>query len=273
MADEQWDSVDEDASAEENQKVDQSLGGELDNMFQEAEDDFGNITILVYGDAGTGKTHFSLTGDEPIFAIDTEGPLGKIQSKLDKSVKINEVQYYTDDNEIDGTESMEELLKIGKMLYQRSKAGKSMPGTVVVDSMSDVWYYGQRYMKEEVYREKGRDQTYQFDWTIANNAMRTLTKQLMNSDCDVVLTAQEQEKRDDSGEGTGEFKPKGWKKLPYQVDVIMRIQDTVDIDIDTEEETRVREGHVEKCRPNDDLVGTTIQDPTVKKLKEEMKNA
>lgn len=270
----QWDDVDDDSSEEQNpdkeQELDSSLDRGLDEMFEEADDEFGSLTILVFGDAGTGKTHFSMTGDDPIWALDTEGPLSKIQSKMDKKVMVNEVQYYNDNNEIDGTKSMNELTTVGKKLYNKSKTGAEMPGTVVVDSMSDVWYYAQRYMKEEVYREHGRDQTYQFDWTIANNQMRTFTKQLMNAECDVVMTAQEQQEYDDSGNAKDQYSPKAWKKLPYQVDVIMRLEEDIDIDTETGEEERIRRGHIQKCRPNDDLVGEEIKNPTVKKLKGEI---
>lgn len=262
----------QDQTPDEQQDLDNELEGGLDDMFEEADDEFGSLTVLVFGDAGTGKTHFTLTGGDPIYAIDTEGPLSKIQSKMDNMVKVKEVQYYNDNNEIDGTKSMNVMTTIGKKLYSisRSNNQEQMPETIVIDSMSDVWYYAQRYMKEEVYREHGRDQTYQFDWTIANNQMRTLTKQLMNSDVDVIMTAQEQQEYDDSGNAKDSYSPKAWKKLPYQVDVIMRLEEDIDIDTETGTEERIRRGHIQKCRPSDDLVGEEIKNPTMKKLKEEI---
>lgn len=103
--------------------------------------------ILGYGNPGTGKTHFGFTLPEPIFCIDTENKAHSITDKFDKEIYIFEVNNY--DEAISALNQALDALE----MYQKEDGVR---GTLMVDSMSNLWDWAQQKYMEMAYpgREK-----------------------------------------------------------------------------------------------------------------------
>jgi hypothetical protein len=102
--------------------------------------------VLGYGNPGTGKTHFGFTMPEPVFCIDTENKAHSITDKFDKEIYLFEVDNY--DEAINAlSQSLDALEK-----YQTEEGVR---GTLMVDSMSNMWDWAQQKYMEMAY--PGRD--------------------------------------------------------------------------------------------------------------------
>lgn len=118
-----------------------------DAMEKDESDDKEHIwRVLGYGNPGTGKTHFGFTMPEPVFCIDTENKAHSITDKFDKEIYLFEVNNY--DEAINAlSQSLDALEK-----YQTEEGVR---GTLMVDSMSNMWDWAQQKYMEMAY--PGRD--------------------------------------------------------------------------------------------------------------------
>lgn len=135
--------------------------------------------ILLFGDSNTGKTYIASTCPAPIFFIDTEGraDLTKKYYFNNKDIKIFcPLEVRLDFNEqnavekaINPTESIMKIKKAIAQLGKKAQLGQIKGGTIVVDSMSDIWSWCQEDGKERLAKAGKIDSlTFrmknQFDW-------------------------------------------------------------------------------------------------------------
>lgn len=102
--------------------------------------------FLIYGNPGVGKTHFSLTMPDPIAFIDTEGKGHAIFDKFpDKDIIPWEVRNY-DEAKVALSEALDVLHA------HHNETGEL--GTIVVDSMGNMWDWAQQKHLEKAYPGK-----------------------------------------------------------------------------------------------------------------------
>lgn len=91
--------------------------------------------VMPWGLPGTGKTHFAMTMPEPIAFIDTESKADTVAQKFtDADAALFQVADYDE-----AVEAMETALA---WLDER-RENEGVRGTVVVDSMTDMWEWSQ----------------------------------------------------------------------------------------------------------------------------------
>lgn len=170
------------------------------------------LKVGIYGNFATGKTHFALTAPEPIFVIDTEMGVSPLAYQFpDKDIKILDVA------EKDGSKSFRRFEKAVEHIEKQEKIG-----TVVIDSVSDLWDYAQEYAKVNIFKIKPQDRlAQQWDWGIINKLYLSLILRLIKLDCNLILTAREQEIYAGAGQPTNMVKPKWQKNTGFWVDFVL----------------------------------------------------
>lgn len=111
---------------------------------EEAEEQDHLWKFLIYGNPGTGKTHFAYTMPEPVCMIDTEGKADAITGKFsdDKEIYLWQPQNY---DEL--VTSLDEALDV----LDAFKSQEGIVGSVVVDSISLAWDWAQQKHMEMAY--------------------------------------------------------------------------------------------------------------------------
>ena len=214
------------------------------------------LKIGIYGDFATGKTHFALTAPEPIFIIDTEMGASPLAYQFkEKDIKVLDVA------EKDGSKSYEKVEKAIEFITKQDKIG-----TVVIDSVSDLWDYAQEYGKVNVFKIRPQDRLkQQWDWGIINKLYLNLILRLIKLDCNLILTARETEVYARAGEPLGIYKPKWQKNTGFWVDFVLynskKIDKTGVVNFNT---------YVEKSRPVGKLMNKRFLNLNFIKLKEEI---
>lgn len=97
---------------------------------------------LGYGNPGTGKTHYGFTHPEPIFCIDTENKAHSITDKFDKEIFLFEVNNYDE-----ATNALNQSLDALEAYWNE----ENVRGTLMVDSMSNMWDWAQQKYMEMAY--------------------------------------------------------------------------------------------------------------------------
>lgn len=136
------DDVPEDASPIERLAPDAVSGSEAAEMESKSR-------ILIWGQPGRGKTHFSYTMPEPVCMIDTERKGEAIVDKFDKEIFLWQP---TDWDE--AREALDQAIDL--LDHWEDEHGDR--GTIVVDSMSEMWELSQQKHVEEHYPGKTVDE-------------------------------------------------------------------------------------------------------------------
>lgn len=114
-----------------------------DAMDKDESDDKEHIwRLLGYGNPGTGKTHFGFTMPEPVFCIDTENKAHSITDKFDKEIYVFEV-----DNYDEATNALNQSLDALQAYLDQ----EGVRGTLMVDSMANMWDWAQQKYMEMAY--------------------------------------------------------------------------------------------------------------------------
>ena len=139
-------------------------------------------------------------------------------------------------------------------------------GTIVVDSVTDIWSWVQAYAKTKVFKIAIEDRfKQQWDWSVPSSLIRKNVQKLINKNCDVILTAREDEIYEGAGKPAGRFKPNCYKKIPYMVDIVLYHEQKYMNKIIT------FQAKIEKCRQKGNLIGKIIEFPDMNKIKEMLK--
>jgi len=107
-------------------------------------------TSMVWADPGMGKSHYCYTMPEPVCFIDTENKADDIAHKFtDKQIHIWQPSVFDE-----AVQARDEALSL--LSEYKSQADKQ--GTLVVDSMADIWEWSQHKYIEKWYPDTPPDQ-------------------------------------------------------------------------------------------------------------------
>lgn len=162
--------------------------------------------MLFFGDTNVGKTCCAMTFPEPIFIIDTEKRANKTKKyhyagkdvRIFDPVVIKE-DYVDDADAINYPASIDNITNFVVALNRKIQSGEIKQGTLVVDSLTDIWKWVQEWGKERLVKiGKVNRETMaiknQFDWGIMNgkNArLMLLFRHVTKSGLNFVGTARE----------------------------------------------------------------------------------
>lgn len=213
------------------------------------------LKIGIYGDFATGKTHFGLTCPEPIFILDTENG----SSLLAGSFKGKDIRVL-DVCEADGVKSYDKIVEAVNYIIKQDKVG-----TVIIDSVSDLWDFCQENAKIKVFKMSIFDRLkQQFDWGIINKMYLSVLKKLIDKECNLVVTAREAEVYAGAGQPTSIVKPKWQKSTGYWMDLVLYASKKVTKDGCTFISS------VEKSRQFKELMGKQFYNLTYQQLADEI---
>ena len=233
------------------------------------------IKMAVHGQQKVGKTRFSLTGPGPVYVIATEPGLRPL-IRLFPDKEIYFVDVYEVDSEglfeVEPTKTLEKIDAAVQFIRAKCKEDPKSVGTVVVDSVTDIWKWVQEWMKTQILKiDKTARVRQQWDWGYANSKYQNIIMQLVSLPCHVILTAQDKEQYSGPGEPSGVYTPRWMGQTPYWVDIIVSLVKLTD----PNEGTIKYFGTIEDSRHmNADLkpiVGKDIEDLDFPKLLKEIK--
>ncbi len=161
--------------------------------------------VLAEGLQGAGKTHFAMTFPEPIFILDTENRADKVASKF-AGVKPVYRKRISSFNEIRQT------------LVQ--KIFEYPGGTIVIDSGSDLQMLAELEYLEEAKVEKVYP-TYL--WVRIWEKIDGMIATIRDRGFHCVITGRLRDEYIDDGKKTGNLVLEGYRKLPYRVDIHLRL--------------------------------------------------
>jgi len=211
------------------------------------------IVVSMTGKAKTGKTHFSLTGPEPViyFNVDigTEGVVEKFQ-KLGKQILIYDVRVPREGVSKDVWSQMWSDFKL-----RARKAYSIRSGTVVWDTASEVYELARLSHFGKLTEVKPSD------YAVVNNEWREVLRIAYDSPVNTIFVhkvkAVWRMVASSSGRSsltkTDDFELSGFSEMDYlvQLNLIMNR-------IDTENGPEFS-AFVKDCRQNPDIAGTTLE--------------
>lgn len=228
------------------------------------------LKILLYGDSGTGKTHFALQSTPgKILIFDAESGADLFEGR-----KGFDFDYWTDDDGLK-TASIRELNKA--INYLESEEGRKQYETFVIDPISDIWdnIQAQRLdYKDEKAAEKAKKTNKEFDIDSRNEAelenfnqkdwadMKRIYKNMMlrlkNLPQNIILIAREKEITETKPNGemvrTGEYTYEAEKNTKYAVDFNIRLV--------FDEKTKKRYAVIAKTRSDEFEKAQIFDNPT-----------
>ena len=222
-----------------------------ENPFKPAADTALYIKAFLFGDTGSGKTHFGLNAPGKVAMIDTEGG-----STFFKGV--------VPDFDVLSTKSFKDV--IGALDYIEATPGSY--GTVIIDPISVVYETLQdAALKARVARNSRANKPTEDveleirDWGTIKRNLKTLMNRLANARCHVIVIARE---KDDSVLKGGELikngvKPDAEKSTAYYFDVVLHTAIKGEARIFTVRKAR---GVLGKALP----LGSQYTDPTFESL-------
>lgn len=183
------------------------------------------LKTAVHGLPKSGKTRFGLTWPPPIYVISTEPGLRPL-IKLFPNKEIFFVDVYEPDYEglfeVEPTKTLSKIDSAVRLIRDKVREKPESVGTVVVDSVTDIWKWVQEWMKADILKiDKTARVRQQWDWGHANNKYQNIIMQLLSLPTHLVLTAQDKEEYAGPGGGTGIFSARWMKQTPYWVDIII----------------------------------------------------
>ena len=214
------------------------------------------LKIGLYGDFATGKTHFCLTAPEPIFILDTEmGSAPLAYNFPGKDIRVLDVA------EKDGTASYQKIVEAVEFISKEEKVG-----TIVLDSITDLWEFSQEYAKVNIFKIKPEDRLkQQWDWGQINKIYMKVLMKLLKIDCNLIVTARESEVYAGPGQITNQVKPKWQKTTGFWVDVVLHNTKKIDKTGKNNFNTTI-----EKCRQRGDAQGKMFPNMDFGKLESEL---
>lgn len=215
------------------------------------------LKVGIYGDFGTGKTHFALTAPEPVFIIDTEMGSALLSHNFEgKDIKVLDVA------ETDATASYEKISDAIDLIAEQKDVG-----TVIFDSATDLWEICQEYAKINIFKIKPEARlAQQWDWGVINKLYMKMIMKLLRLDCNMIITAREAEVYAGAGQPTSQVKPKWQKSTGHWVDFVLHNTKKIDklgkLTFNT---------NIEKSRPTAKLMGKNVENLDFKQLDDKIK--
>ena len=219
-----------------NQPVSQPWGGlgkqEIEKLSPRSKEEFfkqstgaqfvkRGLRVGAWGATETGKTYFAMTFPEPVFIIDTEfGAAPLLHMFPNKDIRIFECA------QLDSITSEPDPLKSLTEVEAALSSLKDIDhGTLVIDSGTDIWQWISAWLETVATKRSESGQPYRFEWGKANSRYRMLLMRILaRPQINFVITAQTQEKYDNSGKPTGITEPRWQDKTEYWMDIIVHFQ-------------------------------------------------
>ena len=235
-----------------------------------------HIKLAVHGRPKSGKTRFALTCPPPVYIIETEPGL-KPLIKLFPEKEIYFVDIYEPDYsgvfESDATKTLEKFDAAIKLIRQKVIENPNSVGTVVVDSVTDIWKWVMEWMKIEILKiDKTARVRQQWDYQHANTKYQNIMMQIIALPTHVVITAQDKAEYVGAGQPSGVYEPSWMWQTPQWVDIILGLVKFRDPKLgeicytSTIEDSRHMNENTLKP-----IAGTEIIDPTFDKVLEIIK--
>ena len=232
----------------------QKVSGTFDSYFSKTIEKPKANVYLFFGDTASGKTFSALSLPSPVYVIDTENRAisTKYYNYKDKEIHIFEpVQLRTEfdsvnNDSFDTYKTIEEINKFIIDFANEVKSGRIKEGTLVIDSVTDIWSFVQDWSMTELSKrftakgEKRADPVLmkmqnQFDWGIPNKRhaeMLGILRSLIRYGINIVFTARERDQPDyvkDTKVQTLRDKIRSQKDVLFLADVIVHLKKFVDV--------------------------------------------
>ena len=107
------------------------------------------IKILSYGNFSSGKTHFALSSEKPLFIIDTENGASPLADKFPDAKVLNISNM--DNNNIEEKDEVNNFQNYIDTIDYLCSLPDEEVGTIVIDSISDICEWSQAYCKIKIF--------------------------------------------------------------------------------------------------------------------------
>lgn len=191
------------------------------------------IRCGLFSRAKAGKTHFALTAKRPIYFLDTEKSAQLLVKQLPEDVQreiyILDLVDFAErkGNHLDVVQSMEVAFDVIGELLDDIRTSPEV-GTIVIDSMTDLWDYLKIWLDENVDQNKKFGDTIMgTEWGKANKRWKELMNLLKASDWNVILTFKTKERYVDK-KASGIIDPDWQKNTFHDLDLNFEIVKTGD---------------------------------------------
>ena len=187
--------------------------------------------ILGWAEPGKGKTHFGFTMPQPVCIIDTEGKAHNLASKFE-----DKVTYIWQPDDYD--EAREALNEAISVLHKYLEKGHR--GTIVVDSMSEMWEWSKQKYVSKAYQGKTLDEVNlssnmgrsgESDWKVIKRYHNKRFREVMiDTPFHFYWTAMQTDDYEAIMEGDegNPKKPVGERDNAYKVDQVLRFVEGAD---------------------------------------------
>jgi hypothetical protein len=181
--------------------------------------------ILGWAEPGKGKTHFGYTMPQPVCIIDTEGKAHNLASKFEDKVTY----IWQPDNYDEARSALDEVITV---LHKYLEEGYR--GTIVVDSMSEMWEWSKQKYVSKAYQGKTLDEVNlssnmgrsgESDWKVIKRYHNKRFREVMiDTPFHFYWTAMQTDDYEAimEGEEGNPKKPVGERDNAYKVDQILR---------------------------------------------------
>ncbi len=195
------------------------------------------VKAFFWGEWKTGKTYSSLTFPGDVYVVDTEGGTAPLKQHF-KGRNINIMHcgkpfgekptYKSSGKEEDKPFAVDPVLslrEVEKATLALANKDWSNGGTIIVDSVSDIWEWIQSWLKYNAKystsAKSGKEFMMQTEWQHANAMYRVILDRLLKLPVHVVLTSRSAPIYQD-GQITQATKAKAQANTQYWVDVIVK---------------------------------------------------
>lgn len=181
--------------------------------------------ILGWAEPGKGKTHFGYTMPQPVCIIDTEGKAHNLASKFEDKVTY----IWQPDDYDEARDALDEAIEV---LHKYLEKGHR--GTIVVDSMSEMWEWSKQKYVSKAYQGKTLDEVNlssnmgrsgESDWKVIKRYHNKRFREVMiDTPFHFYWTAMQTDDYEAIMEGDegNPKKPVGERDNAYKVDQILR---------------------------------------------------
>lgn len=181
--------------------------------------------ILGWAEPGKGKTHFGYTMPQPVCIIDTEGKAHNLASKFEDKITY----IWQPDDYDEARDALDEAIGV---LHKYLDKGHR--GTIVVDSMSEMWEWSKQKYVSKAYQGKTLDEVNlssnmgrsgESDWKVIKRYHNKRFREVMiDTPFHLYWTAMQTDDYEAimEGEDGNPKKPVGERDNSYKVDQIIR---------------------------------------------------
>lgn len=192
-----------------------------------------SVKFALFGGEKSGKTHFCSTGKRPLFVIDSEDSWNweieqmKAQGKDVSDIHVSQVLKWANKTEgkVDVVGSLDALVDAIDVITSVIALDKEDPnaprGTIVIDSMTDLWDWLGIWLDEV--GGKSKEKSNRFEWGKANKKYIEVIYMLLHSNWNVILTFRAKMTIDDKGGDTGINVARWQKNTGYYIDAIIEM--------------------------------------------------